>query len=84
MQEPPTRNGKSANVVSGSNESQIGSLDGIAFPFASRFVEIERLTKCGDLEGARKVAGDLKEAIAPYLEPWTSEEKTEKPGIANF
>jgi hypothetical protein len=84
MQEPTTKNGKSANVASDINESQIGSLGGIAFPPASRFVEIERLMRCGDLEGARKVAGDLKEAITPYLEPWNSEEKNEKPEIANF
>jgi len=84
MQEPTTNLEKSANVASDSNESQIGSLDGVAFPPASRFVEIERLMRCGDLEGARKVAGDLKEAIAPYLEPWTSEEKNEKPGVPNF
>ena len=84
MQEPTTNMEKSANVASGSKVPQIGSLDGIAFPPASRFVKIERLMKCGDLEGARKVAGDLKDAVAPHLAPDNSEEKNEKPGIPNF
>ncbi len=80
MQEPTTNMEKSANVTSGNKDPQIGYLDNTAFRPASRFWEIERLMKCGDLEGARKVAGELKERIAA----WNLEEKNEKPGNANF
>lgn len=84
MQEPTTNMEKSANVASGSKDPQIGYLDNTAFRTAfrpaSRFWEIERLMKSGDLEGARKVAGELKERIAA----WNLEEKNEKPGNANF